>query len=751
MKKVLKFIKYLFLSLLVAAFVSALGFSIYYLPKISALYVDANNKVAGIKDNTFRSSQTTLIYDNKNELLTKVKGIKDAYYLDYNEIPVNFSNAFIATEDKSFFSHIGVDIPANVRAAYELIKNKGNITQGASTITQQLSRNVFLTFQTSYKRKIEEIFISVLLEQKYDKQQILEFYLNSIYFANGEYGVEAASKKYFGKSASELNLAQIAFLSAIPNNPTLYDPLKHFDNTQKRKELILDNMKEQGCISDKEYQAAKNFEIQLSQEDVEKAEKHNYVDTYVLDDATTTLMKMKGFQFKYTFQDDNEKKKYEKEYEDEYSNCQKELYNGGYRIYTSIDMEKEETLTKAVDSTLSGFREKDKNGIYAFQGAATCIDNSTGKVVAIVGGRSQDLSGYTLNRAFQSYRQPGSTFKPIAVYAPAFENGYSPTSLVKDYKFNGGPKNDNNSYSGYIPIRYAVAQSKNTVAWQVFGAIGPEKGLSYIKKMNFSKIVAQDDTLSASLGGLTYGVTTVEMASAYSTLERDGKFYEPTCINKITDVNGNTLYDDSRQQVQIYTETAARTMTNVLESVMSYGTGSRVKLHNMPCAGKTGTTSGGKDGWFAGYTPYYTTVVWCGYDMPRETTDLYGSTYPGQIWNKYMQSIHANLTVKNFESCPGLGNEQYVMNNQIKQKNEKKTEVAPKEEELQNSGDTTAQTGKDDKTNSGDAGTQTDTNVNTPDDKGTKTPTEGSTGTGAGTGSDSNTVQAPAPVTPKTN
>ncbi|MEQ8156476.1 MAG: transglycosylase domain-containing protein, partial [Clostridiaceae bacterium] len=524
MRKFLKFLKYTFLLLLIVL----IGFSIYFYPKVKALYDDASSKVAGIKDNTFKSSQTTLVYDNKNELLTKLVGTKDEYYLTASQIPDNFKNAFVSTEDKNFFTHKGVDLTANMRAAVELIKNKGEITQGASTITQQLSRNVFLTFETSYTRKVEEIFISVMLEQKYSKDQILEYYLNSIYFANGEYGVEAASKKYFGKSASDLNLAQTAFLSAIPNNPTLYDPLTHFDNTQTRKNLILDNMKAQGYITDQQYQEAKNFQITLSQSGADTVEKHNYVDTYILDNATTTLMKMQGFQFKYTFSNDTEKQQYEKDYESTYSSCQKSLYNGGYRIYTSIDMEKENALINAVDSTLSGFPEKSSNGVYAFQGAATSIDNKTGKVVAIVGGRSQSFSGYTLNRAFQSYRQPGSTFKPLVVYTPAFENGYTPDSTVNDYKFDGGPKNDDNVYSGYITIRTAVAQSKNTVAWQVFDAIGPSKGLSYVKKMNFSKIVKQDNTLSAALGGITYGVSTLEMASAYSALERNGTFYEPT-------------------------------------------------------------------------------------------------------------------------------------------------------------------------------------------------------------------------------
>jgi len=706
MKKVLTFLKYIFLLLVIAS----VGLAIYIFPKLKTLYTDANSKVAGIKDNTFKSSQTTLIYDNNDELMTKLIGTKDEYYLTYDEIADNFKNAFVSTEDKNFFKHKGVDLYATARAVYKLIKNKGEITQGASTITQQLSRNVFLTFETSYSRKIEEIFISILLEQKYSKQQILEYYLNSIYFSNGKYGIEAASKRYFGKPASELNLAQTAFISAIPNSPTLYDPLTHFDNTQTRKNFILDNMKAQGYINDQQYQEAKSFQIALSQNGADKVEKHDYVDTYVIDSAATTLMKMKGFQFKYTFSNDSEKQQYKKDYENTYSSCQKELYNGGYRIYTSIDMEKENILIDAVDSTLSGFPEKSSNGIYAFQGAATSIDNSTGKVVAIVGGRSQDFRGYTLNRAFQSYRQPGSTFKPLVVYTPAFENGYTPYSAVNDHKFAGGPKNDDNIYSGYISIRTAVKKSKNTVAWQIFDAIGPEKGLSYVKKMNFSRIADQDNTLSASLGGITYGVSTLEMASAYSALERDGTYYEPTCINKITDADGKVLYNDSRMPVQVYTTNAARIMTNVLQSVMTDGTGYKVRIKNMPCAGKTGTTTGGKDGWFAGYTPYYTTVVWCGYDTPRETEDLYGSTYPGQIWKTYMEAVNTNLPYKNFDPYEGQYSEKNSRSTQTNQSNKA-------DSKSKTNGSTSNQKGKSDNT----TGTRSDSNTG-------KTTTSGSTG-----------------------
>ncbi|HWT27542.1 MAG TPA: penicillin-binding transpeptidase domain-containing protein, partial [Mobilitalea sp.] len=350
-----------------------------------------------------------------------------------------------------------------------------------------------------------------------------------------------------------------------------------------------------------------------------------------------------------TFKDDKDKKAYEDSYDEMYTACQKSLYTGGYRIYTSIDMNKQQLLQDSVDNTLKKFTSVNSDNIYELQGAAVSIDNDSGKVVAIVGGRSQDLVGLTLNRAYQSFRQPGSSIKPLIVYTPAFERGYNPNTIVEDKAIKDGPKNSDGRYLGKIPLHTAVEKSKNSVAWQVFKEITPVVGLNYLKEMNFSKIdLVKDNTLAAGLGGLTYGVSPVEMAAAYTTLANDGYYREPTCIVKIMDAEGHEIVKDTVQTKKIYEENADKMMVETLMGVIKDGTARGLGLTNTVSAGKTGTTNDRKDGWFVGFTPYYTTSVWVGYDIPKTLSDLQGASYPGTIWHDYMNQIHDSSMKVNF-------------------------------------------------------------------------------------------------------
>ena len=368
------------------------------------------------------------MYDRDGDLLFTLRGEKDAYYLEYEDIPDAAKLAMISIEDKKFVNHRGVDPIAIIRAAVELVKNAGEITQGGSTITQQLSRNVFLTHKVSWQRKVEEIFISVELEKKYSKEDILEYYLNNIYFSNGYYGIQAASQGYFGKDADELTLSQIAFLCAIPNGPSLYDPYDHPENTIKRRNRILEEMLEDEKITQEQHDAAVAEEITVQKK--KKTTVSDYVETYVLKSSTEALMREGGFEFKNTFQSEEEKAAYNEEYSAFYDECLQSLYVGGYRIYTSIDTDMQKELQNAVNSKLSGFTGLTDDGDFKVQGSAVCIDNETGRVVAIVGGRKTDESkSYALNRAYQSYRQPGSAIKPLLVFAPILERGMNPYSL----------------------------------------------------------------------------------------------------------------------------------------------------------------------------------------------------------------------------------------------------------------------------------------------------------------------------------
>lgn len=631
------------------------GYFVYekYGKDILSYRKQAKELVANSDESTFRQDETSIVYDAKGKKLREVTGEKEVYYKTYDEIPAYFVEAIVSVEDRRFYEHHGVDYEGIMRAAMILFRNKGSITQGASTITQQLARGIFLTKEVSaertnaqkYERKFKEIFISWELEKKYTKQQILEYYLNTIFFSNGYYGIGAAAKGYFDKDLDELSVAEVAYLCAIPNSPTYYDPRVYPEHTTKRQHKILKDMHELGYLNDIEYEMAMEEDVQLVPE---KKVSHDYVETFTNFCATEALMEAFGFEFQYKFDTIEEQHAYNEKYRAMYDEMYATLYTGGYQIYTSIEPKKQKLLQKAVDETLSVDEDKNEDtGIYNLQGASTCIDNSTGRVVAIVGGRTQnELQGYSLNRAYQSARQPGSTIKPLIVYTPQLERGYTPQTRVDDTPFEEAkmPENSGKSYSGMISLAQAVAASKNVVAYRLFGQLGPEVGAEYLLNMNFNYLTIEDrQNMAACLGGLTYGATTVEMASGYATIENDGEFRKPTCIVKITDSQGNEIVKDNIKSKRVYELNASRMMTSMLQGVFTGGTASGLGISGMSCAGKTGTTDNNTDGWFCAYTPYYTTSVWVGYDTPQATRGLWGSTYPGSIWHDFMAEIHDGL------------------------------------------------------------------------------------------------------------
>lgn len=648
---------------LVLLVAGAVGWYYYggYAQKVAIMQQEARMFVQKSNADTFRSVQTSLVYDTNGKLISALKGEKDVYYLEYEDIPAYAVAAMISIKDKKFYSHSGIDIKAILRAAQAMIQN-GEVTQGGSTITQQLAKLTFLTQERTWERKIEEIFIAVGLEQKFSKDEIMEFYLNNVYFGNGYYGIQAASKGYFNVDAKDLSLSQITFLCAIPNNPSLYDPVEKMENTIKRRDRILNQMLQDGKISQETFGQAQAEVITLNRPEKTK---NDYVETYTYFCAVRALMRQQGFQFQTEFSSEEEKAKYQEEYDALYGECQKSLYTEGYRIYTSIDLDMQQMLQDTVDSHLAEFTEQNEEGIFALQGAAVCIDNHTGHVKAIVGGRNQNLPGYTLNRAYQSFRQPGSAIKPLLVYTPALEGKYTPDTIVQDVKTEEGPSNSSGWYEGDITLRRAVAASKNTVAWNMLEELTPQTGLAYLKNMKFSRIDPKDERPTSALGGFTNGVSAVEMASGYAAIVHDGKFREPTCITKITDADDNVILETQSEEVEIYKKNAARMMTDMLVSVLQEGTGQGLALSAMPSAGKTGTTNDNKDGWFVGYTSYYTTSVWVGYDMPRELPGLSGSSYPGGIWQAFMEQVHQGLEPVAFlpyidENKAPLDDEEYL-------------------------------------------------------------------------------------------
>lgn len=634
-----------FFRIQLALLVLVLGAAAYYFyggygKQVEELRQEAVRLVRQSDVNTFKANQTSIVYASDGSVISTLKGEKDSYYVSIEEMPVDAVTAIVSIEDKKFFRHHGIDYRALLRAVKAMVQN-GEVKQGGSTITMQLARNIFLSQEKTWQRKVEEMYIATELENKYSKDQILEFYLNNIYFGNGYYGIQSAARGYFDRDVESLSLSQIAFLCAIPNNPTLYDPVTNKDNTVSRRDRILKNMLDDGKISQMDYAQAVAEQITLNRP--QALAKNDYVETYTYYCATRALMEQQGFVFHEDFKTDEEQQAYEDTYSALYSECQKKLYTGGYRIYTSIDLSLQDELQQSVNDTLSGYTGVNDEGVYELQASAVCIDNDNGYVRAVVGGRSQEFPGYTLNRAYQSFRQPGSAIKPLTVYTPSFEQSYTPDSIVVDEPIEDGPRNANGTYLGEITVRTAVEKSVNTIAWKLYDQLTPDKGLSYLKAMNFSRISPSDYRLATALGGFTNGVSALEMASGFATIENDGYYRTPTCIVKIEDGNGTVLYNSGQNPVLIYKKNAARMMTDVLKGVITNGTGKGLDLGDMPCAGKTGTTNDQKDGWFVGYTRYYTTSVWVGYDMPKKLEGLMGNTYPGKIWQSFMSKAHEGL------------------------------------------------------------------------------------------------------------
>jgi membrane peptidoglycan carboxypeptidase len=618
---------------------------IYLVPKILQVYKISKQASQFVKNSsvsTFMNSKTTLIYDVHGDELCTMRSDKDLYYVSFEEIPSSLQDAFVIMEDRQFYNHSGIDYKAVIRAM--IINQKNNeIVQGASTITQQLARNIFLTQKVTWQRKIEEMFIAKGLEKKYSKEQILEFYLNNIYFGNGYYGVEAAARGYFNKSVGELTLSEQAFIAAIPNNPTKYNPFTNFEKTLKRRDLILDELYENDDINSMNYYTAKDETVTLNQKEVEQI--NNSVVTYVRHCATESMMSASGFSFRHNFDSDSDYENYQNNYDNYYTMCQQMLLSGGYAIYSSIDMGIQVQLQKSIDNNLAAHQEKSDEGVYVLQGSATCVNNETGNVVAIVGSRSQELSGYTLNRAYQSYRQPGSSIKPLIVYTPVLQLGYTPDTIVTDESIDGGPVNADGTYAGDITLRDAVRWSKNTVAWKIYQEkVTPKSGIAFLIQMGFKKVWVDKEYNAVSLGGFTYGVSTEEMAGGYATVENDGTYRKPTSVIKIVDSMGKVVIDETNRSVRVFETNASRMMTDMLKTVVTSGTGVAGQVDDAIIAGKTGTTNSNKDIWYCGYSRYYTTAVWVGYDYPKTIS----GNYSASIFKQFMTAAHQDLAKQDF-------------------------------------------------------------------------------------------------------
>ena len=642
------------LSVFTAAFLimAAAGLILYAAvkPELDKCREIAYDKLAQMDRSDFSMLSDTVIYDKDGKQIGLINA-GHYQYMDINHISMNLQNGYIAQEDRRFKNHNGVDWIATFRAGLALIKHGGEVTQGGSTITQQVIKNTYLTQERTFTRKIVEILLAPELEKKYSKADIMEFYCNTNFYGHRCYGVEAASLYYFGKHAEDLAPEEAAVLIGISNSPSAYDPVSHPDASKNKRDDVLKSMNEVGYLSNEDYEKAVSSPLKIVQKETEGTDE-NYQSSYAIHCAALELMKMDGFEFQYTFDNKEDYTLYSERYTAAYSEQSDRIRAGGFQIYTSLDSGLQAVLQTQIDASLSGFTELQENGKFALQGAGVIVDNKTNYVTAIVGGRGAEDP---FNRAYLSARQPGSTIKPLIDYGPAFDTGeYYPTRMVNDHKWEKGPSNSGRRHFGNVTVREALNRSLNTVAWQILEDIGIDFGLSYLGEMEFQKLSYVDNQVpSLSIGGFTNGVRVVDMAKGYSTLANGGVYNDRTCIVKILhEKEGELTKDMTPFAKQVYRSDSAFMLTDVLKGTFTspYGTGRGLGLENdMPAAGKTGTTNSSKDTWFCGYTPYYTAAVWVGYDIPRNMPGIYGATYAGKIWKNVMDEIHQGLPPLDWE------------------------------------------------------------------------------------------------------
>lgn len=614
-----KAIKYLILLVLVLLLIVGIKVGHQYWQElqkdVTAGYLISDD----ISTKTFYPKQPTVIKDRHNKVM-KTLTHSQSTYVKHQLINPKLKKGVVAVEDRRFYKHHGVDLTGMLRGVVSLVLRRQ--VQGGSTLTQQLVKNVILKDQTqSFDRKIKEMVVAQALEQKFSKQQILEFYLNDVYLGHGCYGIGSAAQYYFSKSQQQLTWGQAALLIGIPNNQVLYDPILHPQRAINRRNTVLYSWYQQKMISKKTYQrdSQQSLHLKIHNFKYDNDISQNYALNYAVKSAVQQLMTIHGFQMQYLFNNDQAKDTYKNQYAQAYDKYYGELLNGGYVVKTTIDQNLQQQIVQLVQQQYAPYQQRDQDGKLEPQVASTIVDNRTGDVLAIVGGRTTD--GDQLNRASDAYRQPGSTAKPLIAYAPAFERGYAPQSKVVD----GPVGNVSNWYSGYrgaVTLRTALADSINTVAFKL--ALGDKQQSFYqdLGKMQFQGLYPADQNAIIAVGGFTKGVTTTEMASAYSSFARQGNFISPSNVRSIYDTNNSrVLYENPHVPVNVYSADASYMMLNAMQSVVNNGLGKDAALSDYPyVAGKTGTTDKNLDSYFVGMTPYFTIANWTGFDHQQPLT-----------------------------------------------------------------------------------------------------------------------------------
>ena len=716
--KVLRKFKVVFYKLLlVAAFalvvgVAFTGFGVYKgiidsSPTIDAMDVTPTGYLSTVLD-TEGNTTATLVASGANRV-----------YVTIDEIPEDLQHAFVAIEDARFYEHNGIDVKGIIRAGMKGILSGGHFSQGASTITQQLLKNNVFTTWTTDKgfakvvRKLQEQYLAVELEKKVNnKDWILENYLNTVNLGQNSLGVQAAAMRYFNKDVSELTLSECAVIAGITKSPEGLNPISHPEANAERREEVLKKMEEQGYITaeQKEEALADNVYKRIKKVNIKKTEESSQINSYfvdeltnqVLEDLQTVLGYTKAEAYKalynsgltiFSTQDPEIQAICDEEVNnlDNYPTQPQVSFN--YRLsiqktdgtienydehtmlayYQSankdydINFASEEEAWAAIEAYKAEIMEPGdtipEGGEYINytlqpQAALTIIDQSTGEVKAIVGGRGDKVANRTLNRATDSTRQPGSTFKVLAAYAPALDGAGMTLATVEDdapYEYANGTslKNYDNRYRGFTNFRTAITYSINVVTVKCLTDIGVDNGYSYLQDFGFTTLRDSDRVQSLALGGVTDGVTNLELTAAYATIANEGTYTKPRFYTKILDHDGNVLIDNTPQTKSVLKETTAWLLTDAMKDVITTGTGRLCNFPGMTLAGKSGTTTKNRDALFAGYSPYYTCVVWGGYD--DNTPQGSGTTsYPKLIWKAVMQRLHEGLENKDFEMPEGI-------------------------------------------------------------------------------------------------
>ncbi len=605
---------------------------------------------------SFRLNQTSVIYyqdksTGEYQALQNLYGEENRIWASYKDIPTNLVYATVAIEDKRFFQHSGVDWLRSMKASANLFLG-GSSTYGASTVTQQLVKNLTNDNEVTVRRKLVEIFRALEMEKQYSKEDIMEWYLNTIYLGEQSYGVRTAAYTYFGKDVSELDLAECASLIAITNNPSIFDPYISEKTKAKNKERqtdILYEMWQQGYITENEYQNAKNEELQFqyadsSSETGDNSDYYSYFVDQVIRDVVNDLANATG-------------------YDTEVIN--RMILGGGYQIYSTIDVDVQNAAEEVYED-LDNIPKTDST-YQQLQSGIVIIDNETGDIAAIVGGVGQKEGSLTLSRATQSLLSPGSTIKPLAVYAPALEMGLiTPATVYDDTPFTFGsspwPKNEDDTYHGLTNILTAMKRSTNTVAVKVLDDVGLDYAYHYaVNDMHLDTLVDEYELngvnytdksyWSLALGGMVRGVTIRDLTAAYASIENKGTYREARTYTKVLDSDGNVVLDNTQSSNENMSEKTAYYLTYMMEETVKDGTGQEAQVPGIDTAGKTGTTSDDKDRWFAGYTGYYTGVVWCGYDQPQEVVleDDSIENPASVLFNKVMTKVHEGKQNKAFE------------------------------------------------------------------------------------------------------